>query len=38
MSRDIRNWVMQLSDIEASTGSSYPPQFQAKVRAASSGG
>lgn len=32
MSRDIRDWLMQLSDIEASTDSTYPPQFQAGVR------
>jgi len=32
MSRDIRDWVMQLSDIEMSTTSTYPPQFHTKVR------
>ncbi|MBS0419908.1 MAG: cupin domain-containing protein [Proteobacteria bacterium] len=32
MSSDVRDWVMQLSDIEASTNSTYPRQFQERVR------
>ena len=29
---DVRSWVMNLSDIEASTDSAYPMQFQQRVR------
>lgn len=32
MLEDVRNWVMNLSDVEASGDSTYPPQFQSKVR------
>jgi len=32
MSANIRDWVMQLSDVEPSTGSTYPSQFQGTVR------
>ena len=32
MSTGIRSWVMSLADVEASGESTYPPQFQAKVR------
>lgn len=32
MADDVRNWVMNLSDVEASTDSTYPAQFQQKVR------
>lgn len=32
MNSDIREWVMNLADVEASSESTYPSQFQAKVR------
>jgi len=32
MVEDVRDWVMNLSDVEASTDSTYPAQFQERVR------
>jgi uncharacterized cupin superfamily protein len=29
---DVRKWVMNLSEVEASTDSAYPPQFHERVR------